>query len=211
MTQYPLGRVLDHQPVFPRLSRSWVSSAALTVVLASAYFLAARLGLVLLTKPDGVAVFWPAAGVATGALISLGLRMWLPVVIGTMVATVVANLLGDRNLWSAVVFALSNAGEAVLVAALIEKYFGSPFNLDRLPNVVGLIGATIVGTAISGIGGTFGFELFHTSPAPVFTVWQHWFSSDALGIIIVAPLLIGLASVVREPPPHSEVIEAASI
>src|SRR5262249_49067909 len=44
-----------------------------------------------------------------------------------------------------------------------------------------------------------------------FTVWQHWFSSDALGIIIVAPLLIGLASVVREPPPHSEVNEAASI
>ena len=37
-----------------------------------AYFLAARLSLALLMKPDGVAVFWPAAGVASGALIVAG-------------------------------------------------------------------------------------------------------------------------------------------
>src|SRR6266850_1092402 len=36
--------------------------------------LAARLSLSLLTKPDGVAVFWPASGVAAGALIALGPR-----------------------------------------------------------------------------------------------------------------------------------------
>ena len=27
--------------------------------------------------------------------------------------------------------------------------------------------------------------------------WQHWFASDAIGIIAVAPLVIGFASVVR--------------
>ena len=32
------------------------------IAVAGAYFLAARLSLALLTKPDGVAVFWPAAG-----------------------------------------------------------------------------------------------------------------------------------------------------
>ncbi|HXZ45167.1 MAG TPA: HAMP domain-containing sensor histidine kinase [Pseudolabrys sp.] len=43
------------------------------------------------------------------------------------------------------------------------------------------------------------------------TVWHHWFASDALGIITVAPLLIGLASAVRDPPPQSEVFEGAAI
>ena len=88
-------------------------------------FLSARLSLVLLTKPDGVAVFWPASGVAAGLLIAFGPSARLPVAGGAMLATIVANLLGDRSLSSAVVFAVCNAGEALLTAWLIERKFGS--------------------------------------------------------------------------------------
>jgi hypothetical protein len=52
-----------------------------------------------------------------------------------------------------------------------------------------------------------GFRYFHGSTAPVLTTWQHWFASDALGIVAVAPLSIGLASAARERPSQSEVIE----
>ena len=209
MTQYSLGRVAYRQST--KLSYSWIDSVGLAIGLAIAYFLAARLSLVLLTKPDGVAVFWPAAGVSAGVLISLGSGARLPVVAGTMAATIAANLLGDRGIWSAVIFALCNAGEAVIVAALIESYFGSSFSLDKLRNVVGLVAATIIGTAISGIGGALGFELFHSSPSSILTIWHHWFTSDALGIITVAPLLIGLASAARDPPLRSEVFEGAAV
>ena len=40
---------------------------ALAVAVGVAYFFVARLSLALLTKPDGVAVFWPAAGIASGS------------------------------------------------------------------------------------------------------------------------------------------------
>jgi integral membrane sensor domain MASE1 len=73
--------------------------------------------------------------VAAGALIALGPSARLAVVVGTMVATIAANLLGDRNFWSAVVFALCNAGEALFTAGLIERYFGSGFSLNRLRDV----------------------------------------------------------------------------
>src|SRR3974390_1194865 len=43
--------------------------------------------------------------------------------------------------------------------------------------------------------------------APLLETWQHWFASDAIGIIAVAPLVIGLARLVRRPSPRSEVIE----
>ena len=43
-----------------------------TVGVALAYFVAGRLSLALLEQADGVAVFWPAAGVAAGILIALG-------------------------------------------------------------------------------------------------------------------------------------------
>src|SRR5271169_7183551 len=118
---------------FAKPSRRWVGSVALTFTVGIAYFLAARLSLFLLTKPDGVAVFWPAAGVAAGVLIALGPGARLPVAVGVIVATIVAHLLaGDRVILGAVVFALCNAGEAVLVAGLIERYFGSAFNLGTL-------------------------------------------------------------------------------
>ena len=211
MTLYSLGQVYDRHSASFKLSRVWIYSLVITIALAIAYFLAARLSLFLLTEPDGVAVFWPAAGVSAGALIGLGSRARLPVITGTMVATVAANLLGDRNIGSAIIFALCNAGEAVLVAALIELYFGASFSLDKPRNVFGLLAAAIVGAAISGIGGTMGFELFHSSPASVLTIWHHWFASDALGIITVAPLLIGLAQAVRDPPPRSEVFEGAVV
>jgi integral membrane sensor domain MASE1 len=151
----------------------WAGSIGLAVAVGIVYFVAARLSLALLTKPEGVAVFWPAAGVSAGVLIALGSRARWPVVFGTMAATVAANLFGDRNLWSAVLFGLCNAGEAVLTAWLIEYYFGSDFRLSKLRNVLGLAAAAIIGPAVSGIGGAITFKLFHSTTTPILTTWPH--------------------------------------
>ena len=67
----------------------WVGSIGLAVAVGIAYFVAALLSLALLANPEGVAVFWPAAGVSAGALIALGSRARWPVVVGTMAATIV--------------------------------------------------------------------------------------------------------------------------
>ena len=60
-----------------------------------------------------------------------------------------------------------------------------------------------------GIGGAIAFKLFHSTTTPILTTWQHWFASDGLGIITVAPLLIELASASRDRPPLSELVEGA--
>jgi PAS domain S-box-containing protein len=177
--------------------------------VALAYFLAARLSLVLLTQPDGVAVFWPAAGVASGILIGAGSAARWPVIVGVMSATIAANLLGDRNLLVSIVSAVANAGEAVIIAGLIERFYGERFEPDQLQRVIGLSAATIAGTTLSGIVGALGFVLFHSPTAPVATIWLHWFASDALGTITVAPLAIGVASWMRDFPPRRELAEGA--
>jgi signal transduction histidine kinase len=196
--------------VFTKPAVPWIGSFGLAVAIGVAYYLAARLSLLLLTKPDGVAVFWPAAGVATGALIALGPSARFPVAAGAFGATIVAHLLaGDPFIWAAIGYGLFNAGEAVLVAWLIERYFGSAFSLGKLPCVLGLVAAAVVGTAISGIGGTFCFVWLQGSPAPFLTTWYHWFAADGLGIVTVAPVLIGLASAARNPPSRTELLDGA--
>ena len=172
-----------------------------------AYFCAAQLSLRLLIKPDGVAVFWPAAGISSGVLIALGPKARWPVALGAMAATLVANLMGDRTIWAAAAFAICNAAEALVTAGLIQHYGGPAFRLDSLRHVLMLFAAAIVGTIVSGIGGTIAYKLFHSPDASMFTTWWHWFVSDAVGIIAVAPLIIGVAAAARHPPPRGELIE----
>jgi signal transduction histidine kinase len=192
------------------LMRHWQSSLVLVFAVAITYFLASQLSFFLRTVPDGVAWFWPAAGVAAGLLIAIGPGARLPVVVGTMVASIPGNLLGSWSLWTSIVFALCNAGQVLLVAGLIERYFGLSFCLDSLRKVLGLIMATIVGTTAAAIGGTAGVVLVEGSTAPVLTVWYHWMTSNVTGIVAVAPLLIGLVSAVRDPMPRIEILESVS-
>src|SRR6185436_4309627 len=201
-------RIQQERPAAFDLTK-WVGAVTLTFAIAIAYFIAARLSLELLTKPEGVAVFWPAAGVSAGALIVLGSRARWPVVFGTVAATILANMLGDRNIWGAVFFGCCNAFEAALTAWLIDRYHGSGFTLAKPNNVMVLLGAATVATAMSGIGGAVTFKFFHSATTPIWVTWQHWFASDALGIIVVAPLLIEFASAVRDRPPVAELLEGA--
>jgi PAS domain S-box-containing protein len=185
----------------------WIGATVLAAAVGAAYFLAARLSLVFIAESDGVAVFWPAAGISVGVMIALGRDARWPVAAGVAVATVAANLMADRNVWSAAVVALSDAGEALLAAWLIEHYFGREFNLGRLRNVLGFLIAAVAATAASGVGGTAAHKLLHSPAASVWTTWQHWFASDAVGMIAVAPLVICVAEALREPPPRREIIE----
>ena len=126
-----------------------------------------------------------------------------------LTASAAASLLGGRNFPATIVFALCNAGEALFVAWLIKQRFGKDFRLDSLRNVIGFFAAAGVGSAISGIVATAGFILFYNSGAPVPTTWLNWFASDALGSIMVAPLLIGLGGLRRDLPERWELTEGA--
>jgi integral membrane sensor domain MASE1 len=175
------------------------------------YFLAARLGLGLVLEPAGVAVFWPAAGISSGILIALGVpRAGWPVALGVTLATVAVHELVGDPLWAGTALGLSNAAEALITAALIRRYFGSDVDFDRPYQVLGLLLAAMIGPAVSGIGAAAIYRLWNGPAAPLLTIWQNWFASDAIGILIVAPLVVGLAAALRYPPPRSELIEATA-
>jgi PAS domain S-box-containing protein len=189
---------------------SWIAFGRPAVTVGVAYFLAARLGLAL-TMPDGVAAFWPAAGVGAGAMIALGSAARLPVVIGILTAAVLANVTGDgdRSIPAAGLFAVCNAGEALLIAWLIERRHGATFSLDTLHRVLGFFLAAGVATALSGVGGAACFVLLQQSSAPMLTIWLHWVASNAFGIVAVAPLIVGIVRSFRDLPDFSELVEGA--
>jgi PAS domain S-box-containing protein len=186
-------------------SQSWLNGVGVFVVVGIAYFLAARVGVVLGVS-QGVPIFWPAAGIAVGAFITLGPNARLPVALAVVAATIASGILIGRSLSLTITFAFFNTGEAMLTAWLIERWFGRAFTLEAVRQVLGFVVASAISEAIaaSGAGIVVHFLEPTTSSAHA---WRLWFASCSLGIFTVAPLLIGLGEIVRELPPRRELIE----
>src|SRR5262249_563784 len=195
------------QSTADNLTQRWVESIGLTAAIGLAYFLTAKFSVRLILEPSGVAVFWPAAGISSGLLIALGPRARWPVLIGVVAATITTHLIIDDPFWAGVALGLCNGAEALIAGGLIHYYFGAGFNLVRVRPVLGLVAAAVVATTVSGLGGAVTYGLMRGPSAPMFDSWQGWFASDFIGIIAVAPLVIGIAAVVRRPSPWGEVIE----
>src|SRR5262249_2565246 len=137
MLRMPREQVQSQFTLDARARQPWVGSVRLTVLVGAAYFLTSRLSVLLLAK-SGAAMFWPAAGISGGTLIALGRDARGPVAIGTITANIAANIVGGRNVWISVIFGLCNAGEALLVAWLIERFIGRQFSLGRFRHAAGI-------------------------------------------------------------------------
>jgi two-component sensor histidine kinase len=179
------------------------------IAVGIALFLAARLGLVLRTQM-GFAVFWPAAGVAVSALIVFGRNARLAIAAAIATATIASSLTIGRSPWLAIAIGLACVIQALLTTYLIERWFGRSFAFDDVRHVVGFVAAAGLGAAASAVGGAAAIFLLQNT-APFWEVWGAWFLSDAIGTVVVAPLLIGVAQLWREQPSTGRWIEGVGV
>ena len=152
-----------HVSPLPCAVRGWMAVVGGAIAVGVVYFLTARLGLALLASPSDVAVFWPAAGVAAGILITLGRRALPALVIGVVPATVAANMLSDRSFLTALPEGFCNAGEPVLPAWLLKRWVGQPFSLGGLRRVLGFLAAAALAAAASAVAGAIILTSLHTA------------------------------------------------
>jgi len=143
-------------------------------------------------------------------LIVLGRRAYPALVVGVVIGTVAANLITDRSLLTSILKGFCNAGGTVLAAWPLERWFGQPFRFCDLRHVAGFLAAASLATGISAIGGAATMTLLHTT-APYWDVWSVWFLSDLVGIVVVAPVVIELGQIWREPPSQGEWIEGVAV
>jgi PAS domain S-box-containing protein len=177
---------------------------------ALVYFLATLLGLSLVSPPFHVMPFWPAPGIAAGILIISSRRAYPMLLMGVMAGAFAANLFAHRGLFIALGSGIANAGEAVLVAWLLERWFGPAFSFSDMSRIVGFVAAAAIAAAVSALGGTASISSLHAG-APLFDIWSAWFLSGTLGIIVVAPLVIEGARAWRAPLPPRETLEGLAV
>jgi two-component sensor histidine kinase/integral membrane sensor domain MASE1 len=165
--------------------------------------------MMLLSKAEGVAIFWPAAGVAAGAMIVLEQRARPYAAGGILAAVMAANLLGGKGLPTAVSFALCNVGEALLVAWLVDRWSGRPFKFDDLRGIWGFLAAAAMASAAVAVLAAIATRQFYM-PASLPSIWRVWTTAHALSIVTIAPLFVGLCHLASERIPRNELIEGST-
>src|SRR5262249_54363016 len=98
-------------------------------------------------------------------------------------------------------------------AALLFRIPGFRPSLDRLPDVLGLIGfAAIFSSAVSATIGVSSLVLGGILPPNHFsTTWNAWWLGDAIGDLIVAPLILTWALPRRKPIRWRRMAEATAL
>jgi PAS domain S-box-containing protein len=182
-----LGGKDSPSPVSQRLTQSAHYLLQLTVVLA-AYFLAGKLGLAVPFTSGNISPVWPAAGVAVAALWVAGYRVWPAIALGAFLV----NFFTPIPHSAALGIALGNTAGPVIGVCSLRRLAGFHPSLSRVRDVVGLIVlAALGGTAISATIGA-GVLFFNgvNAWAHFGVAWLMWWLGDALGVLIVAPLVL---------------------
>jgi signal transduction histidine kinase len=170
--------------------KNQVRYALQIALVAVVYFFAAKLALALAIPPGYATSVWPASGIALAALLLSGWRL-AP---GIWLGAACANFTIQFSFPVACAIATGNTAEALVAAALVQRFIGRHGRFERGEDVVRFVGIAVAAGAVAataasltlGLGGFVPWQStgYH---------WWTWWQGDVAGIIIVTPLVLAWA------------------
>ncbi|MGY6023419.1 MASE1 domain-containing protein [Streptomyces spinosirectus] len=162
-----------------------------TLAVAACYYTAGRLGLLrqLVVEHAVVTPIWPPTGVAVACLLLFGLRTWPGIALGALLV-----VMSITTLQPAVIGTLVGNTAAPVCAYYLLRKVGFRTDLARLRDGFALVflGA-FTATLISATAGAGLLVLTGKLASDGFwVVWSAWWAGDAMGVLIVTPVLLVL-------------------
>src|SRR5262249_25577630 len=179
------------------------------LALAAVYFVAARCGLSLAFLNASASAVWPPTGIALGALLLWGNRLWPGIFLGALVA----NFVTQGTVATPLGIATGNTLEALLGAWLANQYANGIKALHRAADIfkyilLGVSAGPTVSATFGGMSLTLGgFAIW----ADYWGIWSTWWLGDAVGALIVAPLMLIWADCRSWSWERRRVVEAGAV
>lgn len=152
-----------------------------------AYFLFTQIGLYFIVKPEGLALFWPASGLALAALL-VNPRRADSAFAAIFIANVIGNMIGGNSAVLSAGFAIVNSLESLVAFLLIRSFYQGAFTLGRQSMVIGFVIISLIVTAFSAAAGAAMLHFIFGSP--YLSSLYIWWVSDGLGIIMITPAVV---------------------
>ncbi|MEU6763907.1 MASE1 domain-containing protein [Streptomyces sp. NPDC046853] len=162
-----------------------------TLAVAACYYVAGRLGLLGRLTVEGVIVtpIWPPTGVAVAALLVYGSAVWPGIAVGSFL--LIASLTTPQP---ATMITVAGNTLAPLCAYLMLRRAGFRIGISRLRDglalvFIGGLGAMLI-SATAGVG--LQVVTGRLDTVEFWSVWLAWWVGDAMGVLLVTPLLLVL-------------------
>src|SRR5262245_5256201 len=173
-------------PERPASSTESLSYLGQVLLVAIAYFAAAKLALSAGAFAANTVVVSPAPGLALAALLVLGYRVWPGVWLGAALACASAQVAPPE----ASLLGAGSTLEALVAALLVRRTIGVPRSFERGEDVVEFVAIAALSSAIAATVGTVVLgESQSAAQGLSWTWWMQW-QADAMGIVVVAPLAL---------------------
>ncbi len=174
--------------------------------VAAVYFGAAKLGLLAAVAQKVVSSAWPPTGVALATLLLFGVRFWPGIALGAFLL----NWTSGVPAAGAAGIAAGNTLEAVTAVLLLRRVADFRPSLAGLRDVFALV--TLAALVSPLVSATIGVLSLWASGmierAAAGHLWFVWWSGDAMGDLLIAPLLLAWAHARRTRWPPARAAEA---
>ncbi len=150
------------------------------------YFIIGRIELSIHPVSAFVTLLWLPAGIALAALVIYGYRLWPAIMLASFAIYVSAG----AGLLASFGIALGDTLQVLAGAYFLKRYVGFNPALSRLRDNLGLIAVALVAPMLGNAIGVASVWLSGTLvTGEVLSLWTQWWAAEALGILIIAPLL----------------------
>lgn len=158
------------------------------LVLTGAYFVAGKIGLRLAFVHASATAVWPPTGIALAALLLLGYRVWPGILLGAFLV----NVTTEGSIATSLCIAVGNTLEGLTGAYLVNRFAHGRAAFERAQDIVRYtFFAGAVSTAVAATIGVSSLTLGGFARWADFgAIWFTWWLGDAVGALVVAPVLI---------------------
>ena len=165
------------------------------------YMAGAWVGSTYTITPTGIAVLWPANAVLLSAFLLRPRSEWWILAVAAFAAELIIS--GSRfALWAAAAFGAVNLFETILAAWLIQRWSKRPFRFDRINNAGRfLLFGPIVASMLAALLGGLIYVVLQQDSAAYLSMWRLWWFGDALGLLLLTPLIIGIVQFFQQGIP----------
>ena len=155
------------------------------LAFVAGYFAAARLGLLATLGPAQISPMWLPTGVGVAAVLLCGYRFWPIIAVTAVVEQLTRAPLG-------LALGVDKGLEALVAAYLLRQLAGFSNSLDRVRDVVALVGiGAVLSTTVGATLGVVGLCLQGLVPwQDFFAQWWVWWLGDAMGVLVATPLVL---------------------
>jgi signal transduction histidine kinase len=164
-----------------------VKTLGRALLLCALYVAAGKLGLSLAFVHASASAVWPPTGIALGAFLVYGWRLWPVILVGAFLV----NVTTAESVLTSIPIAAGNTLEGLLGAWLVTRLARGTHFVERAQDFIKFVLAALLATTVSAAIGASTLVLSrHAAPDAFDDILVTWWLGDAVGALLVAPVFV---------------------